>query len=182
MSVSTQHDTSKDQRFALEQQRRIALRRALREHGNDPRLFKALQRLMTPAQVQEAAARGVFISYSRADEVFAFELREALCSAGVPVWLDMVDAEGDWGQAIERAMQTSGLMLAVMSPAALADTHIRAEHEHFLNMGKLVLPVLAAHCDLNRRVYWLRPVDLSRDFKRGMLALRRVLLPEPGVV
>ncbi len=170
MSVLT--STTTEQQFTAQQERRVALRRALKARPDDPRLRRALQRLTAPDQIAESAARGVFISYNRADEVFAFELREALCDAGVAVWLDMVDAEGDWQHAVNNALRTCGLMIAVVSPSAENDSAVHAERERFRAMGKLILPVMAARCEIEPGEFWLPTVDLSADFTRGMLTLR----------
>lgn len=167
--------SSTDEKTAKEQERRIALRRALKSHPDDPRLKRAVQRLTTPQQIAAGAARGVFISYNRADEVFAFELYEALREASVAAWLDMVNADGDWQRAIDDALHRCGLMIAVLSPAALDAPGVTAERERFRAMGKLILPVMAVSCEVKRGHFWLPVIDLSTDFKRGMLTLRRAL-------
>lgn len=173
--MSVTGSSKQAEQISTQRERRIALRRAFKARPDDPRLKRAVQRLTTREQIATEAARGVFISYNRADEIFAFELREALRDAGVAAWLDMVDAEGDWQRAIDTALTTCGLMIAVLSPAALQDPAVTAEHERFRGMGKLILPVQAARCKVERDKFWLPVVDLSADFKRGMLTLRRAL-------
>jgi hypothetical protein len=107
----------------------------------------------------------VFINYTRLDEVFAVELAVRLKAVGVGVWLDMFDVSdsGDWRGQVTTALNTCGLMVAILSPRALYDPEARAEREYFHDLGKLVQPVIYRPCRPDLSDYWLKPVDLAGD-------------------
>lgn len=162
--------------------KRIVLRQALKRRPHDPQLREAVQLLTTPQQIRRSMRQGVFINYSRTDELFALQLREALRRVGVRVWLDLVDMDyrRDWHDEVRRALNNSGLMLAVMSPAALRNDDAALEREQFAMAGKLVLPVLSQHVDLSTLDFWLHPVDFTRGFENGLHQLRQ-LIQSPAV-
>lgn len=159
------------------EKKRQALRRALRTRPDDPRLQQHLQRLIEPRQIQIAAEAGIFMSYSRADELFVLDLADQLRTLGVNLWVDMLDVtpEGDWNREVRRALEASGLMLAVLSPDALHDAAAHTERDNFLESGKLVQSVIARRSDLSGMDFWLPPIDFSRDFQVGLHQLLRVL-------
>lgn len=159
------------------EQKRITLQKALNASPNDPRLLQAKARLCSPFFVQEAAVKGVFINYTRADELFTFELASSLIEAGIRVWIDMIDVTvgGDWRSEVTAALNTCGLMISVLSPDALADEEARMERQHFRAAGKLVIPVIARRCDLSGSDFWVKPVDFSRDQAAGLAQLLRII-------
>lgn len=159
------------------EKKRQALRKALKARPDDPRLMEHLRHLIEPRQIEIAASAGVFLSYSRADELFVLDLADHLRDAGVKLWVDMLDVthEGDWKGEVRRALEGSGLMLAVLSPDALRDSAARDERENFLESGKLVQSVIARRSDLSGMDFWLPPIDFSRDFQFGLHQLLRVL-------
>jgi hypothetical protein len=166
------------ERFQSPNHQRVALRRALQRRPHDPKLREALIALTTPREVMRAAVKGVFISYSRADELFALDLATSLDNVGISTWLDMlnVDPRMDWHEAIGAAIERCGLMLAIVSPQALHDAHILSERERFSDSGKVVLPVVAQRCHIAKLdPTWLDPVDLSRDFGQGIQQIKRML-------
>lgn len=169
-----QDDTTQ---FASIEQKRVALRRALYDNPDDPRLLKARDELVSPSAIHAAAEKGIFISYSRADELFAFELAVRLNDYGVYTWLDTINArEGhDWYEEVTRALRRSGLMLAVISPDALEDRDVTNEWARFLAAGKVLVPVVCQHTDLSAMNSWISPVDFTRRFDSGIRHLRVLL-------
>jgi len=159
------------------ERKRIALRRALQATPDDPRLKQIQQKLTNPKQVEQAAQAGVFLNYSRADELFVLELADNLRDMGINVWLDMIDisGDGDWNNQIASALATCGLMLTVLSPNALRDEAALNERRHFVESGKLIQPIIRRHCDFRESDYWLAPIDFSRDYVLGLHNLLRVL-------
>jgi hypothetical protein len=159
--------------------KRLALRRALRLQPDNPRLQTALRRLTTPPYIRQAAQSGVFISYARPDELFAFDLASSLRRSRVNVWLDVADIaedeEADWHGAVARALERCGLMLVVVSRAALRHDDLQAEWTYFIDNGRLVLPILRQDCDLSAFPLWLPPLDFRCDLTAAYQALLRVL-------
>ncbi len=164
-------------RFNSPEQKRIALRKALNTRPDDTYLKKGIAQLTSAPEIRRCATQGMYISYTRADELFAFNLREALLGQNLLSWLDMtdVDEEEEWHVAVKNAMRRSGLMLAVMSPSALKDPSVNAEREFFAEQGKLVLPVIHKRCDMSATRYWLMPIDFSHDFDLGIYTLTLLL-------
>jgi hypothetical protein len=159
------------------EKRRIALRKALAASPDDARLHQYRLRLTSAKMVAQAMDAGVFLSYSRADELFVIELADHLREVGVQVWLDMMDIEADfdWNFAVQSALTNCGLMIAVLSPDALKDEAARSERRTFFEAGKLVQPVVARRCDLTGVDFWLSPIDFSRDYTVGLHTLLRAL-------
>lgn len=164
-------------RYQSIEQKRIAIRKALKARPDDPWLQDAMMRLMTSQLVKQAATSGIFINYTRTDELFAIELAEGLREAGITPWLDIVDMidDSDWENGIEQALKSCGLMLAILSPEAQKDGLARMERQRFADMGKLVQPVIHHRCVLDKEFFWLEPVDFSRDFAYGLRQLVRLI-------
>ena len=164
-------------RFNSPEQKRIALRKAMNTRPDDTYLKKGIAQLTNIQEVRRSASQGMFISYTRSDELFAFNLMESLSGQGLRAWLDMtdVDEEEEWHVAVKAALKRSGLMLAVMSPHALTDPAVNAEREFFAEQGKLVLPVIYKKCDMGGTRYWLMPIDFSHDFELGIYTLTLLL-------
>jgi predicted transcriptional regulator with HTH domain len=158
--------------------KRAALYRAYRLNPSDTRLYDALLKLMSPPHSTRAAQNGVFISYVRADELFALDLRESLRAAGVKVWLDMTDVpeDMDWHTAVDQALDRCGLMLLLLSPTALKTGELRAERQQFLDAGKIVVPVLHNHCDLTALNLMHPPVDFRHGYALGLQQLVKILI------
>jgi hypothetical protein len=160
------------------EEKRAALYRAHRLNPRNTRLFDALLRFMSGPYSVQAAQSGVFISYVRADELFALDLRESLRAAGVKAWLDMTDipAEADWDNAVERALNTCGLMLVLLSPAAFQTRELRFERQQFLDVGKIVVPVIVEPCDVAALHLPHPPVDFRHGYPAGLQQLLKLLV------
>lgn len=166
-----------------EQQRR-SLRRALTKSPNDPALYEAYNRLTNTRNLQKAVRSGVFISYSRSDEVVAIDLALALRDAGISVWLDSLDIDEtqDWRKQVESALEQSGLILAVISPEAMHDQEAILEREYSISAGKLLLPIISESTRLTHTHFWQPPVNCSRNFTLGVQQLLRLIAPSPASV
>lgn len=116
----------------------------------------------------------VMISYARSDaRAFAERLAEALRPQR-SVWLDTSALEGgaEWLQAIQEAIATCGVFLAIRSPAGSTSFWVRSERLFALNRRKPIVPVLAAECpedDLELISY--QPVDFRGDFDAALVRL-----------
>ncbi|MBZ0285345.1 MAG: TIR domain-containing protein [Anaerolineae bacterium] len=165
------------------EERRAALWKILSFNPNHPKARQAFLRSMDEGFIQQAAQKGIFISYAHADQLFVLELANDLRLLGVDVWLDILDMseESDWNEAIEEALKRCGLMLVVASPAALRADNVMTEVRRFMDSGKIVLPVQSQPTDLTAIGLWNPSVDFTTDYGSGLQDLVRVLgVPEPA--
>ncbi len=158
-------------------QKRAALRRALALKPDSRQIRQTLERLITPRHIQRAANDGVFIGYSRADEVFAVDLNESLRANGFTTWLDIaeIDPETTWHHSIARALRECGLMVMILSPAALQSDDLGVERDWFLQTGKIILPVLHQDCDYQSLNLICTPIDFRYEYGSGVQALIKTL-------
>lgn len=163
--------------FASIEQKRVALRRALYDTPDDPRLLKARDELTNQQAIHAAANKGTFISYNRSDELFAFELAVRLNDYGIETWLDTINVREElgWHEQVARALRRCGLMLAVISPDALEDPDTTNEWARFMAAGKLLIPIVHLPSDLSIMKTWLEPVDFTKRFNSGIQQLRLIL-------
>jgi hypothetical protein len=159
------------------EEQRTEIRQLLALRPADTYLRQALVRLIGPQHVKQAAREGVFISYTRADELFAAQLADDLRTRGISVWLDLVDIpdDADWHEAVTAGLEGCGLMLLILSPAALEDADLKEEYQQFLNAGKIVVPVLHQTCKFESPLIVHQFVDFRHDYKLGLTILGRLL-------
>lgn len=157
--------------------RRLILRKALARKPNDAKLHQIRHTLTSEAYIRKGMKKGVFINYSRRDELLALDIAEALQDAGVSVWLDMfeIDRGRDWEGEIRRAIREYGMMVSILSPEALEDDHANRERYYFNKTGKLILPVISEPCDHSGWDFWLDPVDFTRGTRAGLRNLYAML-------
>lgn len=167
-------------RYQTIEQRRAALHNALLKHPADTRLRDHLVQLTTPRLIRQAAKDGIFLSYARADELFAVDLATSTRKSGVHLWLDMFDVPtgADWHKEVRAALKRCGLMLAIVSPEASEDEQLAVERRTFMKQGKIVLPVVYER-DVRSLELYLPPVDFRFSFKLGRQTLMRLIAPIP---
>jgi len=88
----------------------------------------------------------IFISYARKDGAhLAQRLQRDLSEVGFDAWLDTQHIAGGatWTTEIERALDTSHVVLALMTPGSYLSEICRAEQLRPLRKGKRVIPLLA---------------------------------------
>lgn len=170
MDDVTNHLTNSDKR-------RIAFAKHMKERSGNERLQSAWKQLTSTSEVRKAAGRGIFLSYSRADEVFAFDLAVKLRDKGARIWMDMLNVResDDWYDQVATALASSGLMIAVISAKGMQDANVKKERARFQAAGKLVQPVVADNCDTSGLRYWLQPIDLNQDYEAGTRRLYKLL-------
>jgi len=160
------------------EERRAILRKALLRNPDSQEIKQAMIRTLGLSHVKKAALRGVFMSYHRNDELFALDLDQDLRSVGIRVWLDVIDISPsmDWQAAVTTALRDCGVMLVILSPDSAADEAAQAERAHFINSGKIVIPLLYQSCDLGSiENIFVPPVDFRRDYQAGLKQLLRIL-------
>jgi hypothetical protein len=108
----------------------------------------------------------VFISYSRADEVFARRLATDLDRLGADVWIDVDDIPPgvNWSTAIQQGLDTCDALMLVISPDALTSKNVEDEWQYVRDEGKPIIPLLwrpvpRLHFQLRRIQY----VDFHRQ-------------------
>jgi WD40 repeat protein len=87
----------------------------------------------------------VFISYARRDGAeLAQRLRQDLVTNGFDVWIDIHNIAGgtSWTVEIENAIDTSDVILALLTPASYRSEICRAEQLRSLRKHKCVIPLL----------------------------------------
>jgi hypothetical protein len=88
----------------------------------------------------------VFISYARADtENLALRLFEELRKNGINAWIDneLQPATDVWTKEIEKAIQASSLVIALLSPKFHESRWVASEINYALDAKKEILPVQA---------------------------------------
>ena len=121
----------------------------------------------------------VFISYSREDKDFAWQLAEDLERLGIEIWIDKNDIpiSGNWRKAVTEALDLCELMLVIMSPSSKESEYVTAEWAYFLDNGggKLLIPIRFRPTniiELSRRNY----IDfVAQDYKTAFRQLELVL-------
>lgn len=171
-------------RYQTIEQRRAALHTKMLAYPSDTRVRDHLLQLTTPRLIRQAAKDGVYISYSRADEVFALDLARGVRRGGVSPWLDMLDVSSgaDWWKEVRAALNRCGLMLAVVSPFASEDQELITERRTFMQQGKIVLPILYRadkRPDMRDPELYLPPVDFRYSATLGLQTLLRLIAPTP---
>jgi hypothetical protein len=94
----------------------------------------------------------VFVSYSRRDDAFVGELREALRARGKDVWVDVEgirDAEV-FPAAIRSAIEASEAFAFVISPDSVESPFCEQEIRHAVDSHKLIVPCSTARCSTRR--------------------------------
>lgn len=86
-----------------------------------------------------AAARSVFLSYSRADQARAAQLAEALGQAGLTVWWDtLIEGGASFAKSIEAALHSSDAVVVLWSATSVASDWVLDEAAHGRDRHKLV--------------------------------------------
>jgi hypothetical protein len=173
--------TSTETKNTIEK-RRAMLRKAYYANPNDERIMPALQLLLTPNYIQEAAKLGIFVSYHRSDEVFALDLTMGLREADANVWLDVTDVIGDdWGSEVQSALMSSGVLLYVLSQDSLESDEMRRDLMHFMTNGKVVVPVMRTLVDTTKLRLDHPIIDFRRDYHYGLEQLIALITPPQQV-
>jgi hypothetical protein len=170
----------KTEKDAAIEAKRAMLRNALKKNPNDERIQKGLKQLLQPYYVQRAAKLGVFVCYSRDDELFALDLTTDLRDKGVNVFMDEMDIDDDvnmeWGDVVGNALRKCGVLLLVLSPDGLHDAEVQGERIYFLKNGKVVIPVTARTCKTNGLEMIIPPLDFEHDYQGSLAKLVRLLV------
>jgi hypothetical protein len=175
--TQSDHTTQKD--HAIESKRAL-LRQALQKKPDDVRLQETLGQLLQPYYIRRAARRGIFICYTRDDELFALDLTTDLRKVGIEAFMDEIDVGDDedsvWGEEVGNALRNCGVLLLVLSPDSLHDAEVQGERIYFLKHGKVVIPVVARDCNTHGLEMAIQPINFEQDYKTGLRQLLDLLI------
>ncbi len=109
----------------------------------------------------------VFISYAHKDgRDLALRLQQDLQLRGFDVWLDRsrLKAGASWSKEIERALQQSDVVPALLSDGSFESEICRAEQRMPLDQGKCVIPILVERAvPRPLHLYTMQYLDFSDD-------------------
>ena len=156
---------------------RALLQRMLERQPTSVRARRALQALMTPKHIALAAQQGIFVSYERPDELFALELSTDLRDLSGRIFMDALDvpADADWMGSIKQALDQCGVMLWIVSPAALKASHTTRERKSFLQAGKIILPIMPEPVKYAQPYRYTRGIAFYEDERQSLQTLVRIL-------
>lgn len=122
-------------------------------------------------------AKTAFLSYSRKDSEFALKLAKDLKAAGAEVWMDQLDIQpgAAWDRSVQRALQSSAILLVVLSPDSVASETLLDEISFAVEQHKRVIPVLYRDCKMPVRLRDLQLLDLTSDYEHGLGGLLKAL-------
>jgi hypothetical protein len=122
-------------------------------------------------------AMQVFICYSRADKKFAAQLVEDLSEYDLHVWMDTrnIPHGANWDLEVQKGLDSSDLMLVLLTPSAAASQNVADEWSYFLEHDKPVIPLLVQPCDIPFRLSRRQRVDFTTDYNTGFQQLIKAL-------
>lgn len=114
-----------------------------------------------------------FVSYSRANQVFALRLAEELRSNGVNLWIDQLDipAGERWDRSVEAALETAQGLLVLLSRTSVESDNVMDEVSYALSEKKRVIPILIENCEVPFRLQRLQYIDLTISYEQGLSRL-----------
>ncbi len=157
--------------------RRAQLCQALLQKPEEEKYHRALRKTYKPQVIAEAAQRGIFISYSPADDLVALQLDDDLREAGLSVWMDVVSVspQDDWTKVVEDALDRCGVMLALFSSHYVSDMSALAEWKTFFDKGKIILPIKIETYPLEPQYTLIPPLDMRAEYPSRLRKLVRLL-------
>lgn len=88
----------------------------------------------------------IFLSYRSTEREYALKLAAALKSAGVHIWMDVLDSGikvgDDWVQVLQDSLDSCAGMIAVLSPDYVTSRYCRRELKRADTLGCPIYPVL----------------------------------------
>lgn len=123
----------------------------------------------------------IFLSYAHADGATAGEsLRQELTQMGFTVWQDAGQMRGGqaWRQQLYTALQGVDALLALLTPGYVTSTMCTWEWQTAALLGKRVIPLLIAPCDIPDELARLHYHNLSEPerYPLGLATLARDLI------
>ncbi len=120
----------------------------------------------------------VFISYSRKDIEFVDRLANDLTNAGFEVWYDLsgLEAGSQWGNEIQKAIDTSQYFLVVLSQNSVQSNWVEREFLRASDQGLKIIPILYQKCRLPLWSLNLHFIDMQgRNYSRKYQELLKLM-------
>src|SRR5258708_5710202 len=119
----------------------------------------------------------VFICYSRSDKQFAAQLVEDLSQYDLIVWMDVrsIPTGANWDAEVQKGLDTSDVMLVLLSPASTASQNVADERSYFIEKNKPIVPIMVIPCEVPFLLSRRQRVDFTVDYKLGFQQLLRSL-------
>lgn len=127
----------------------------------------------------------VFVSHARQDAEFANKLAADLRQSGWSVWIapDSIKPGEQWVDAINRGLDESGVMIIVLTPAALASGWVKSETSvavELVHKGEMqLIQIMLEECEpapLSRTYHW---IPFQKSYPDGFKALLSTLKGNP---
>jgi formylglycine-generating enzyme required for sulfatase activity len=133
--------------------------------------------------------RQVFISHATADAEFAHQLADDLRAEGWRIWIapESIRPGEKWVEAIERGLETSGVFVVALTPAAVASKWVKTETNAAIDLHQQdeirFLSLDVAECRLTALWRQFQYITFRRSYETGLRELLRWLeggYPLPG--
>jgi len=122
----------------------------------------------------------VFISYQRADEAFARQVREHLAAHGVRTWMDQYDIPvgAYWPDEIDTGLAGSAIVVGILSPDAAASRNVKNEWDWAIAHDRRLLLLMVRPTDIPHRYISINFIDAAASDQSSAFA---ALLQSLGV-
>ncbi|HEX5166133.1 MAG TPA: TIR domain-containing protein [Thermomicrobiales bacterium] len=103
----------------------------------------------------------VFISYQRADEGFARQVRTHLAAHGVRTWMDQYDIPvgAYWPDEIDKGLSSSDIVVGVLSPDSVESRNVKNEWDWAIQHDKRLVLLQVRPCDIPHRYISINFID-----------------------
>jgi hypothetical protein len=120
-----------------------------------PTNVEAIAALDRAAAGYASGPQRVFLSYARAERAIAEELGRHLQECGLQVWWDRALVAGvDWSDQIEEAMESSDLMIVVLSPNSAYSSEVKLEWGYWLDaLQRPLISLVVEDCRIPYRLF-----------------------------
>jgi hypothetical protein len=114
----------------------------------------------------------VFISYAHRDKEWAQWLGERLGKRGFRIWTDATVPTGEsFIAALNRTIEESGVVLALLSPNYFRSTWCQQETATAAASKVPIIPVLVEPCEVQGFLQYYNLADLTSDRDSGLRAV-----------
>ncbi len=123
----------------------------------------------------------IFICYARIDKQFAAQLVDDLSAYDVVVWMDVrsIPHGTNWDLEVQKGLDTSDLMLVLLTPASVASQNVADEWSYFIEKNKPIVPLLVEPCEVPFRLSRRQRVDFTPGYEAGFQQLLRAVGSPP---
>jgi hypothetical protein len=93
------------------------------------------------------------------------------------VWMDIrsIPTGSNWDLEVQKALDTSDMMLVLLSPSAVGSQNVADEWSYFIEKNKGIVPLLVEPCEVPFRLSRRQRVDFTADYRKGFQQLIKAL-------